>query len=104
MNRGEVWWLEEPESGRRPACVLTRQEATAVLRQVTVALATRTIRSIPTEVELGRADGMPEHCALSLDNVRTVPKAMLTERITTLSSLRLREVCTALGRATGCYL
>ena len=102
MNRGEVWWVEEPDIGRRPACVLTRQEALGVLRRVTVAPATRTLRSIPTEVELDRADGMPERCALSLDNVRTVPKAMLTERITTLSPGRLREVCTALDRAMGC--
>ena len=102
MNRGEVWWVDEPELGRRPACVLTRQEAIGVLRRVTVAPATRTVRSIPTELELGPADGMPERCALSLDNLRTVPKAMLTERITSLSPTRLRELCTALDRALGC--
>ena len=102
MNRGEVWWVEEPEVGRRPACVLTRQEATPVLRRVTVAPATRTVRSIPTEVELAQEDGMPERCALSLDNLRTVPKVLLTERITTLGPRRLREVCVALERALGC--
>jgi len=102
VNRGEVWWVEEPETGRRPGCLLTRQEAVAVLGSVTVTFATRTIRSIPTEVELGTADGMPEPCVLSLDNLRTVPKAMLTERITKLSAARVREVCTALGHATGC--
>lgn len=102
MNRGEVWWVEEPDFGRRPACILTRQEAIPALRRVTVAPATRTIRSIPTEVELGKSDGMPARCALSLDNVRTVPKALLTERVTTLSARRLREVCAALDRALGC--
>jgi mRNA interferase MazF len=102
VNRGEVWWVEEPEVGRRPACILTRQEAIGVLRRVTVAPATRTIRSIPTEVELGEADGMPERCVLSLDNLRTVPKALLTERITTLQAARLRDVCTALDHALGC--
>jgi mRNA interferase MazF len=102
VNRGEVWWVEEPEVGRRPACVLTRQEAIGVLRRVTVAPATRTVRSIPTEVELDRVDGMPERCALSLDNIRTVPKGLLTERITSLSAARLRELCAALDRALGC--
>jgi mRNA interferase MazF len=102
VNRGEIWWVEEPELGRRPACILTRQEAIGVLRRVTVAPATRTVRSIPTELELGPADGMPGPCALSLDNVRTVPKAMLTERITSLAPGRLRELCTALDRALGC--
>ena len=102
MNRGEVWWMEDVGAGRRPACVLTRQEAIEVLRRVTVAPATRTVRSIPTEVELDEADGMPEHCALSLDNVITVPKGLLSERITSLSPARLREVCTAVERALGC--
>ncbi len=27
MNRGEVWWMEHPEAGRHPACILTRQAA-----------------------------------------------------------------------------
>ena len=27
MNRGEVWWYELPDVGRRPGCVLTRQAA-----------------------------------------------------------------------------
>ena len=60
MNRGEVWWVEHPEAGRRPACVLTRQAAIPVLTSVLVAPATRTIRDIPTEVTLTRDDGMPE--------------------------------------------
>jgi mRNA interferase MazF len=102
VTRGEVWWVEEPGVGRRPACVLTRQEAIPVLQRVTVAPATRTVRSVPTEVELDRDDGMPDRCVLSLDNVRTVPKARLAERITTLSPARLDDVCTALDRALGC--
>ena len=69
MNRGEVWWLEHPEAGRRPACIHTRQAAIPALRSVLVVPATRTVRGIPTEVPLGRADGMPEDCALSFDNL-----------------------------------
>jgi len=40
--------------------------------------------------------------ALSLDNLTVVPKAMLSERITTLSPQRLEEVCRALALAAGC--
>jgi len=97
-----VWWLEEPASGRRPVCILTRQEAVPVLRRVTVAPATRTIRGIPTEVALDQGDGMPEACVLSLDNIRTVPRALLTDRITMLSQARMRELCGALDLALGC--
>ncbi len=102
MNRGEVWWLEHPEAGRRPVCVLTRQAAVPVLESVVIAPATRTVRDIPSEVILDRADGMPERCALSFDNLRTVRKALLTERVTRLSPGRLEEMCRALAVATGC--
>lgn len=102
MTRGEVWWLEHPEAGRRPACVLTRAAAVDVLTAVTVAPATRTIRGIPTELELTEADGMPEPCALNFDNLATVPKAFLTDRITRLSAPRITELCQTLRVATGC--
>jgi mRNA interferase MazF len=80
VNHGEIWWIEHPDAGRRPACILTRQAAIGVLTSVLVVPATRTVRGIPTEVPLSRADGMPDDCALSFDNVTTVPKARLTER------------------------
>jgi mRNA interferase MazF len=102
VNRGEVWWVEHPDAGRRPACVLTRQAAIPVLTSVLVAPATRTVRGIPTEVPLTRADGMPADCALSFDNVTTVPKVLLTERITQVPDARLSELCSALRAAGGC--
>ena len=102
MNRGEVWWVEHPGAGRRPACVLTRQAAIPVLTSVLVAPATRTIRGIPTEVRLSRDEGMPDECALSFDSLTTVPKALLTERITGVPAARREELCAALRAATGC--
>ena len=102
MNRGEIWWLEHPEAGRRPACIVTRQAAIAVLNTVLVAPATRTVRGIPTEMLLGPGDGMPEACALSFDNLTTVPKALLTQRITRLQPAKLAELCPALNVAAGC--
>ncbi|MDQ3607918.1 MAG: type II toxin-antitoxin system PemK/MazF family toxin [Actinomycetota bacterium] len=102
MSRGDVCWLELPEEGRRPVCVLTRREAIPVLRNVLVALVTRTVRDIPTEVRLTGDDGMAVECAISLDNLRTVPRALLTERITSLSGTKMHEACMALAAATGC--
>jgi mRNA interferase MazF len=102
VNRGQVWWVEHPAAGRRPACVLTRQAAISVLGSVLVAPATRTVRGIPTEVRLSREDGMPDDCALSLDNITTVPKALLTEFILDLREPKLGELCAALRAATGC--
>ncbi len=45
---------------------------------------------------------MPDDCVLNFDNVLTVPKSALVERITRLSVPNLRALCTALDAATGC--
>ena len=102
MNRGEVWWVERPEIGRRPHLVLTRQAAIPVLNTLLAVPASRTVRGIPTEVDLGPDDGMPTACALSLDNLTLVPKAMFLERICRLPPERMSEVCRALALASGC--
>jgi mRNA interferase MazF len=102
VNRGEVWWAELPEAGRRPYLILTRQAAIPVLSGIVVAQVSRTVRGIPTEVALDTDDGMPEACAASFDNILTIPKWSLTERICRLGLPRLQEVCRALRTATAC--
>ena len=97
-----MWWVEHPDAGRRPFLVLTRQAAVPVLNSLLAVPATRTIRQIPTEVVLDTADGMPEECALALDNVTLVPKELFRNRITRLSVERMTEVCRALALASGC--
>ncbi len=102
VGRGEVWWAEEPDLGRRPCLVLTRQAAIPVLNRVTAVPATRTVRGIATEVLLDQDDGMPQVCALALDNIVSLPKEFFRTRITRLSLERMTEVCRALAPATGC--
>jgi mRNA interferase MazF len=102
VGRGEVRWLELEDEGRRPVVVLTRDAAMPGLRNVVVALITRTIRGIATEVKLGPEDGMPMPCVVSLDNLRTVPQALLVETLTTLDAARMDQICRALIRSTGC--
>jgi mRNA-degrading endonuclease toxin of MazEF toxin-antitoxin module len=46
--------------------------------------------------------GMPTECALSFDNLVTVPKSLLSQRITRLSSAKRAELRTALLTAAGC--
>ena len=81
--------------------MLTRDSAIPVLKALTVAPITSTIRSIPTEVVLTPADGMPDTCAVNFDNLQTVPKQRLGGRITHLSRRRLDEAAAALGFALG---
>jgi mRNA interferase MazF len=102
VTRGEIWWVEDPQSGRRPFLLLTRDEAIPVLRAVIGIPASRTVRRIRTEVPLGPEDGMPTECVLSCDNPTVLPKAFFTERICSLRGERMHEVCGALAVATGC--
>ncbi len=96
MRRGEVWWAELPQPiGRRPVLLLSRDAAYSVRTSVTLAIITRTVRSIPVEVLLEPEDGMPTKCVVNLDAILTIPKSRLTERITTLSP----EKMTAVGKA-----
>lgn len=82
--------------------VLTRDAVIPVLKRVTIASVSRTIREIPTEVVLDEDDGMPVRCAVSLDNLGGAWKAMLIEHVTTLTPVRMQDVCTALNTAVGC--
>ncbi|HVY95729.1 MAG TPA: type II toxin-antitoxin system PemK/MazF family toxin [Solirubrobacterales bacterium] len=102
MKRGDVYWLELPNEKRRPALVLTRDEAIPVMRKVVIAHLTSRVRGIPTEVPLHPEDGLPRECAVSLDNLRAVPKSLLSGPIASLSGPRMHEVCQALAIATGC--
>ena len=96
MRRGEVWWAELPSPiGRRPVVLLSRDVAYRVRTSITVAILTRVARNIPVEVSLGSEDGMPQQCVANLDDILTIPKARLTERITMLSP----EKMTAVARA-----
>jgi mRNA interferase MazF len=102
VRRGEVWWVELPDLGRRPVLVLTRDEVVGSLAGVLVATVTAGRRDLPTEVALDDDDGMPRPCVVSLDNVHVERKANLVERITRLGPERMDEVCRALAFATGC--
>ena len=101
-RRGEVWWAEIEDVGRRPFLVMTRSAAVPVLHSVLAAPITRTVRNIPTELTLGPDDGMPTECAASFDNLRVVPKAYLVDQLCTLEPMRLVEACAALRAAVDC--
>ena len=94
MRRGEIWWANLPDPwGRRPALLLARDEAYAVLTWVVIAPLTSTQRRIPTTVALTpEDDGVPQTCVVALDNVQAVRKNWLDGHIATLSPDRMREV------------
>lgn len=102
VDRGEVWWSADEQLGRRPVLVLSRSAVLPRLARPLVAPLTTRARGLPTEVALDTDDGVPEPCVVSLDNVQPLAKALLTERITTLSPARMIAVCRALAVTTDC--
>ena len=77
--RGEVWWCELPEIGRRPVVVLSRDAVIPRHRRALVTPYTTTIRGLVSEVVLDVGeDPVPRRCAVD------------------------RETCTALAVAVDC--
>jgi mRNA interferase MazF len=102
MNRGDVcWYTFKAPDKKRPVLVLTRESAISVLNSVTIAPITSTIRSIPTELLLTEQDGVPHTCAANFDNLQTVPKSNIGDRITRLTSRRMKEAAAAVSFALG---
>ena len=100
MKRGDVRWYKfETPDKNRPVVILTRDSIIPHLGEVTVAPVTSTIRDIPSEVLLGRTDGMPKDCAVNCDHLQTVDKGRIGTLITSLSSSRMRETGSAIAFA-----
>jgi len=97
VRRGEIWWTDfPPPLGHRPAILVTRDRAIAVRTWVTVVPLTDRVRGLPVEVRLGPEDGAPRPCVANADNVLTVAKSLITERIGPLAPEKLRAVEDAL--------
>lgn len=96
MIRGEVFDVEWPGLGLRPAVIVTRPTAIPFLTNVVVVLVTTRVRGLPTEVELGADHGVVEGCVANCDNVLTVPKTALAQRRGALGPVELRALDDAL--------
>jgi mRNA interferase MazF len=102
VKQYEVWWASLPlPAGRRPVLLLTRDQAYSYLNKFLAVEITSTVRHIAVEVPLGRAEGLPRASAANCDNIRTVPRSSLTERIGQLAPRRRSELKRALGHALG---
>ena len=101
--RGEVWWCEVPQIGRRPVVVLSRDAVLPRLRRALVAPCTTTIRGLASEVLLEPGnDPVLRVSAVNLDSVESVSLAVLVTRLGRLADTRMREICAALSIAVDC--
>lgn len=101
--RGEVWWCEVAEVGRRPVVVLSRDAVIPRHRRALIAPCTTTIRGLASEVVLEAGDDpVPLRSAANLESVESVSIAILVERLGRLADVRMPEICTALAAAVDC--
>jgi mRNA interferase MazF len=96
MKHGEIRWYKftRPDK-KRPVLILTRDSVLQYLGGVTIAPITSTVRDIPSEVFLSKADGMPLDCAVNCDHLQTVSKEKIGSLITSLPPTKMTHV----GRA-----
>jgi mRNA interferase MazF len=65
----------------RPVLVLTREMVIPERTQVTVAPVTSTALGLSVEIPVGRANGLGHDSVVNCENVVTIPKTALGERI-----------------------
>lgn len=100
MKRGEVWWAElPPPVGSRPVVILTRDAVLHSIGSIIVVLVTRTVRHLPTEVPLGRQQGLPLPCVANFDNLLTVPRHRLVRLMGACDAAKIVELNRAIKAA-----
>lgn len=93
MKHGDIRWYKfvQPDK-KRPVLILTRDSVLEYLNEVTIAPITSTVRNIPSEVFLTKADGMPRDCAVNCDHLQTVPKGKIGPLISSLLPAKMVDV------------
>ena len=99
LGHGQVWWADLDKV--RPVVVLTRDRVAPLLSRVVVAPVTTTVRGIPTEVPLDRAEGLTESVA-NLDNLQLLPVDRLLCRAGAVAPSRWPEFCAAAKALMAC--
>ena len=74
-RQGEVWWAEAADK-QRPVLIVSRSDVVPMLNAIVCAPITKKVRGIPTEIPLGRAEGLKVQCAASFDNLQLIRRSL----------------------------
>ena len=80
----------------RPVVILTRTTARPAMTKVTVAPITTTRKGLSSEVPVGPENGLDHPGAIALDNVMTIPTALLGRSVGQLSEAQERRLAGAI--------
>lgn len=105
MKRGEIYWARlDPVEGSemcktRPCVIVSRDELNGILPTVVVCPLTSAVRpKWRTRLQVRCANRKADVCA---EQIRTISKARLGERIGTLSKTEIKDLCALLADMYG---
>lgn len=101
IHRGEVWFAATPV-GDRPVLILTRDPVASIIERVVVAELRSTPRQVESELELGPDEGLPRHCVVTFDNLRTIDQKQFRRFIARLDEVTMHRACQRMNMALGC--
>lgn len=102
LKRAEIWWARLPPPDKtRPVILVSREQAYAVRAYVTVARVTTRRRGLRSEVALGPKEGLSRECVANSDDLLTIHRRRLIERIGVIPESRVAELDSALAFSLG---
>ena len=96
-EHGEIWWAQLKK--RRPIIIVGRDDLRGRRLRTTVASVSSTVRDLPSELLLDEGDGLAGTCAANCEELMTIDKTRLINRIGSLSETKLAELHEALAFA-----
>lgn len=104
MKRGDVYYADlspvvgSEQGGVRPVLILQNNIGNKYSPTVIVAAITSKIgkSKVPTHVAIGKQQGLTDNSVALLEQLRTIDKQRLTDKITQLNSELMEEVDSAL--------
>lgn len=100
LGHAQVWWADLDKV--RPVVILTRARVAGKLTRVLVAPITSVVRSIPTEVPIGSAEGVKDGSVANLDNIQLVPVDRMLRRAGRIAPDRWKDFCAAMHAVMDC--
>lgn len=109
MKRGDVYYADlspvvgSEQGGIRPVLILQNNVGNKYSPTVIVAAITSKIdkSKVPTHVSIGKDSGLTENSVALLEQIRTIDKQRLTDKITHLDKKLMLEVDKALKVSVG---